>query len=64
MILKNRLKKYGLYSSIYLSPLVLSWNTMFNMKKVDIEVILDTDMYMFFVKSARGGVSYISSRWR
>ena len=62
MILKNRLKKYGLYPSIYLSPLVLSWNAMLNMKKVEIEVILDTDMYMFFVKSARGGVSYISNR--
>ena len=64
MILKNRLKKHGLYPSTYLSLLVLSWNAMFNMKKVEIEVILDTDMYMFFVKSARGGVSYISSRWR
>ena len=36
---------------------------MFNMTKVELELILDVDMYLFFEKSKRGGVSYISKKY-
>ena len=34
---------------------------MLSMKKV--EIISDADMYLFFEKGVRGGVSYISERY-
>ena len=34
-----------------------------NMTKEEIELILDPDMYIFFGKSTRGAVSYISDRY-
>ena len=36
---------------------------MLNMKKVKLELIPDPGMYIFFEKSTRGGVSYISNRY-
>ena len=33
------------------------------MTKVELELIPDPDMYIFFEKGARGGVSYISNRY-
>ena len=57
------LKNYGLCSSHYLSAPALSWDTMLNMTKVELELIRDHDMYIFFEKGARGGVSYISNRY-
>ena len=35
---------------------------MLNMKKTELELIPDSDMYLFFEKDMRGGVSYISKR--
>ena len=35
---------------------------MLNMKKVELELITDPDMYLFFEKGVRGGISYISNR--
>ena len=32
------------------------------MKKIKLEMISDPDMYIFFEKGMRGGVSYISNR--
>ena len=36
---------------------------MFNMTKVEFELISDSNMYIFFGKGTRGGVSYISNRY-
>ena len=36
---------------------------MLNMTKVELELIPDPDMYIFFEKGTRGGVSYISNRY-
>ena len=37
---------------------------MLNMTKVKLELISDLDIYIFFEKGMRGGVSYISNRYR
>ena len=36
---------------------------MVNVTKVEIKLILDPDMYVFFEKGTRGGISYISKRY-
>ena len=59
----NSLKNYGLCPSHYLSTPALSWDAMLNMTKVEPELISDPDMYIFFEKVMRGGVSYISNRY-
>ena len=52
-----------LWSSHYFSAPVLGWDAMLNMTKVELELISDADMYLFFEKGGmRGGVSYISNR--
>ena len=43
-IRNNSLKNYGLYPSHYLSAPALSWDVILNMKRVDLELILDLDM--------------------
>ena len=57
----NSLRNYGLCPSHYFSTHVSSWDPMLSMKKV--EFISDADMYLFFEKGVRGGVSYISERY-
>ena len=59
----NSLKKYRLCPSHYLSAPALSWDAMLNVTKVELELITDPDMYMFFEKGMRCGVSYISNRY-
>ena len=49
------LKNYGLCPSHYLGAVGLSWDTMLKIAKVDLELIPDLDMYIFFEKSTRGG---------
>ena len=56
----NSLKNYGLCPSHYLSA--LSWDAMLDMTKIKFELISDLDMYIFFEKGMRGGVSYIYNR--
>ena len=47
-----------------MSAPALSWDAMFNMtKEMEFELIPDLDMYIFFEKGTRGGVSYISKRY-
>ena len=41
----------------------LSWDSMLIMTKVDLKLIPDPDMYVFFEKGTRGGVSYVSNRY-
>ena len=57
------LKNYGLCPIHYLRAPALSWDVMLNMTKVEIELISDADMHLFFEKSMRGGVSYIFIRY-
>ena len=46
---KNRcLENYGLCPSNYLSVLDLSWEAMFSMTKVELDIISDVEMYIFF----------------
>ena len=59
----NSLNNYGLCPSHYLSAPALSWDAMLNMAKIKLEIISDPDMYIFFEKGMRGGVSYISNRY-
>ena len=46
-----------------MSTPALSWDAMLNITKVKLEVLSDPDMYIFFEKGMRGGVSYISNRY-
>ena len=62
-IRKSSLKSYGLCPSHYLSAPALSYDVIFKMTKVELEVISDVDMYLFFEKGMRGGVSCISRRY-
>ena len=48
---KNRcLENYGLCPSNYLSVLDLSWDAMFSMTKVKLDIISDVEMYLFLKK--------------
>ena len=57
------LKNYGLYTSHYLSAPGLSWDAILKMTKIKLELIPDLDMYVFFERGTRGGISYISNRY-
>ena len=54
----NSLKHYGLCYG-----LCLSWDTMLNMKKIELELIPDPYMFIIFEKGMRGGISFISNRY-
>ena len=41
----------------------LSWDAMLKMTKIKLELMPDPDKYIFFKKSTRGGISYISNRY-
>ena len=58
---KNILKNYGVCSSHYLSVPGLSWNAMLKITKIELELIPDPDMYIFFEKGRRGRMSHISN---
>ena len=59
----NSLKKNGLCPGYYLSAQGLSWDAMLEMAKIELEFILDPDMYIFFEKGRTGRNSYISNRY-
>ena len=59
----NSLKNYGLCPSHYVSVQALSWDALLNMTKAELEPAPGPDMYLFFDKGERGGVSYISKRY-
>ena len=59
----NSLKNYGSGPGHYLSAPALSWAAMLNMTKVELELILDPSMCIFFEKGMTGGVYYISNRY-
>ena len=59
---RNRcLEKYGLCPSHYLSATALSWDAMLSMGELDL--ISDTEIYLFFEKGMRDNISYISERY-
>ena len=58
---KNSIKNYKLCPSHCLSTPALSWYVLLNMTKVELELISDPDMYIFFGKDTRGRV--ISNRY-
>ena len=60
---KFDLKNYGLCPSHYFSAPALCKDAMLNMTKVDLELIPDPETDLFFEKSTRGGISYISDRY-
>ena len=62
MCLKNlEITYYRLCLNHYLRAPFLSWDAILSMTKV--ELISDSDVYLFFEKSMRGEVSYISMRY-
>ena len=58
----DSLKNYGFCTSYYLSAPALSWDAMLNMTKIKLQLISDPDIYIFFEKGMRGGISCISNR--
>ena len=52
----NSLKHYGLFQSHYLRVAALIWDTIPNMKKVELEPISDLDMYILLEKCMRGEI--------
>ena len=40
-----------------------SWDAMLNIRKINLELISDSGMFISFEKDARGGISYISKRY-
>ena len=58
----NSLKNYRLCPNHYLNAPISSWDTVLNMTKVELELISDLDMYIFF-EGMSSGVSYISKRY-
>ena len=61
--MNNSLKNYGLCPSYYLSTQALSWDVIFDMKKMELQFIPDSYIYIRFEKGTRGGVSYFSNRY-
>ena len=59
---KNSLKNYGLCPSHYFSASGLIWNGMFKITEMELEIIPDSDMFTFFEKGTRVGISYVSHR--
>ena len=59
----NSLKNYGLCPSHYLSAPCLTCDEMLKMTKIELKLISDLDMYIFFKKGTKGGASYISNRY-
>ena len=49
----NNFKNYGFCPSHYLTAAGLSWETMLKMEKIELEIIPDPDMHIFFEKGTR-----------
>ena len=50
------------YVSHYFSASGLIWNGMFKITEMELEIIPDSDMIIFFEKGTRVGISYVSHR--
>ena len=61
---RNRcLENYGFRSSHYLSAPVLIWDAMITMIKVELDLISDSDIYLFFEKGMRSAVFHLSKKY-
>ena len=60
---KTCLTSYHLDPANYISAPSLSWDAFLKQSKVEIELISDMDMFQFFEKGMRGGISQISHRY-
>ena len=59
----NSFKNYDLCPSHYLIAPGLSWDAMLKIRKIKLELIPDPDMYVFFEKGERGGISPVCNRY-
>ena len=57
------LEYYRFDSCHYFSSPGLSWDAMLKITRIELELISDTDMYLFIEKGMRGGISYIAKRY-
>ena len=56
------LEYYRLDPCHYFISTELSWNGMFKMTGIELELISDIDMHLFIKKGIRGGISYIAKK--
>ena len=63
MFVHTCLEYYGLDPSNYFSSAGLSWDSMIKTTKIELEVVSDIDMCLFFKKGMRGDISYIAKRF-
>ena len=59
----NSLKNYGLFPGYSLISPSLRLGAILKMTKIELELIPDPDVYIFYEKGTRGGLSYISRRY-
>ena len=57
-LINTCLEYYELDPCHYFSRSGLSWDAMLKMTKIELELLLDTDMYLFIEKGMRGGITY------
>ena len=62
--INRSLEFYKLDPSYYFSPPGLSWDAAWKMTQIKLKLIYDIDKYNFVQKGLRGGISYISKRFR
>ena len=60
--IKTCLDYYELDPCHYFRSPGLSWDAIFKMTGVELELISDIDMHLFIEKGMRGGISYIAKR--
>jgi len=58
-----RLQTHKLDPAWYYTTTCLSWDAMFKMTKVELELLSDYDMPLIIKKGIRGGISMISNRY-
>ena len=58
------LKNYGLDPSHYFSSPAISWDAMLKFAGTQLEKTNNTNVHLFLEKGIRGGVSYISKRYK
>ena len=64
MFLKSQnVEYYGLDPCHYFSSPGLSWDAMFKITKIRLELIKDIDKHLFIEKEMKRGISYIAKRY-
>ena len=62
--IKTCLDYYGIDPCHYFSSPGLSWDAMLKTTGIKLDLISDIDMHLYIEKRMRGGISYISKRYR